>query len=604
LDIIIGRKPIRDSNFVSLSTFEGIPGDNYSISLGINELNRLGHVKIENKTIPNILFYDSMSLWWLCYNPLSQFFIETISFIDNFNNFIKKTNPKGVIIRDDFKRLDLIVQICKINNINCSYSKFNYFTFFLKSKFKQSLKFFKAKIKTKQKIKNRLIIASKYLSNVPSLKGKNLFVSYSTYRRKIFNLEDYSTKSGEFIFAKIQKILGNKNSTIGLDIFSNIKSNDCILDERLSQEGNWIPFEILFNDKLKKKFHKEFLKKFKKLLKSKLFQTQFKYKGINYWSSISNNFFEMTFDYHIPLWLKLYDSILLNFSKNPPKFVILLYETGPSSLSIIYACKKLGIKTLGFQHGIIHSHHPFYMHDQFLSPSNQFGFPLPDKLLLFGKISKDILKSKGYPESTLVPYGNPMFFDIENLKKINKPELIKKYNLPPNSNFILFAPPGMRIYKNTVHNFNLDILKKLLETINSNKNFFVIVKPHPSDDPNEYDSKLKGRKNVKILRDNLLELILLSDVIISSISTSIIDALCLERPVIKVIFDNMKMEQPYDSYAAVFESNLNEIPIVLNKILQNDKETEKKIQNAKQFVKDYYNIPNKNYKKLFFELIN
>lgn len=604
MNIIIGRKPSEKfENFIPFSNFENIAGDNNPIYLGIKELNRLGHIKINNESILEILSYDSLSIWWLCYGRLSDSFIKTIGFIESFENYVKKTNPISITIKDDFSKLDIIKQICEQNNILCSYSKSSYLLFLLKSKFVRLIKPLAAKLYTRRKVKSRLNLSSKIFPLVPSIKNKILYLSYPIYRRKIFNLKNSSTENGEFIFDEIHNILKNENLTLGLDLFSIIKLNNSALQERLDSKNNWIPIEMLFKSSLNKNSHKKFLENYLKLIHSKYFQSQLEYKGINYWNTISKNFFEMTYEYYIPFWLKLYDSVKNHFLKISPKAVLLIYETAPTSLAVIAACKKIGIKTIGFQHGIIHSHHPFYMHDQFFSNTNHFGFQLPDKLMLFGKIPKDILMSKGYPESQLVQYGNPMFFEIEKLKKIPRSDLLKKLYLPTNSTFVLFAPPGMYIYKNSKRNLNLEIFDKLFEVQNSNKNFFILVKPHPSDDVNDYHLRIKGNKNIKILDGDLLESILMSDIVLSSFSTSVIDALCLEKPVVKIKFDEFKIEQPYDNYDAVFESTIQEIPLMINKILENPDLCYKKNLNAKKFIKNYYNIPNENYKKILFDLI-
>ncbi len=607
--VIYGKKSFNNGNtlFRNNHDFEKTTGDNNSIELGINELNKIGNSKIDGKYIPEILSYDSISLWWFCYNPLTDNFIKTLSFIENFINFVEETNPSKIKVKNDFSKLDLIKQICINYKIPISYSRFSYSIFIIKDKLRQIIKQQGAKYITRKKIRSRLKLYSQKFTSIPSTENKIVFVSYPIYRRPLYDLDKKISVTGEFLIDELLKLFQDKKAIIGLDLFSFITSDERVLKERLESEMFWIPVEKIMEKITDNSSHQIFIKNFENLLKSNFFEKLFEYRGVNYWNYLSFRFKEMTFEYYFPFWLRLLDAVRNYFSENKPKVVFLLYETRPTSLAIISACKTLGIKTIGIQHGIIHSHHTFYMHDQFMSEKHQYGFQLPDKLLLFGDIPKQVLLERGYPEDRLIAFGNPMFFHLDKIKpKNNLEEFVKKYQLPSNCYFVLFAPPAMRIYKKARTNFNKETLEKLLEIANKRNDFIIIIKPHPDDNPQDYQSIIdqKGSDNAKVLQGDLIELILNSDIVISTVSTSIIDAMCMNKPVIQVKFEEVEMKQPYDEYEAVLESKLNNLKENIQKIINDKDLCQKLLEQEHKFVKKYYNISEENPRNIINKILS
>jgi len=593
--VIYGKKSFNDGNkiFRNNNDFEKTIVDSSTIKLGISELNKLGNSQIDGKYIPEILSYDSISLWWFCYGSLTHNFIKTLSFIDNFSNFVEETNPSQIKIQNDFRKLDLIKQICINYKIPISYPRLPYFLFNVKDKLRQIIKQQGAKYITRKKIKSRLKLYSQKFSTMPSTENKTVFVSYPLYRRIIFDMDKKITVTGEFLIDELLKLFQDKKEIIGLDLFSSIKSDDRVLKERLESEMFWLPVEKIMEKMENNNSHRIFLTNFENLLKSDSFKKLFEYRQVNYWNYLSFRFKEMTFDYYFPFWLRLLDAVKNYFSENKPKVVILLYETAATSLAIISACKTLGIKTIGIQHGIIHSYHPFYMHDQFLSEKHPYGFQLPSKLLLFGDITKEILLEKGYPEDRLIAFGNPTYFHLKDKVEFDKKSIIEKYHLPKNKQFILFAPPGMKDYTENQINYNEKIVKKLLQDFNDNNELFFLIKPHPADNPDDYKKIIDqfGSVNAKIIDASLIESLIISDLVVSTFSTTIIDSMCLKKAVIQVTFSGIKYHRPYDEFNAVLQTPLPELSEKILYLLNNESEKSQLIENGNAFAKKYYNFP-------------
>ena len=83
----------------------------------------------------------------------------------------------------------------------------------------------------------------------------------------------------------------------------------------------------------------------------------------------------------------------------------------------------------------------------------------------------------------------------------------------------------------------------------------------------------------------------LSDIIISVFSTTMIDALCFQKPVIKVKFGNEK-NPLFDTNDVIVNSNLISLSKNINSIFSNSNEKIK--NNLFEFIKDQYSLPENN----------
>jgi len=164
----------------------------------------------------------------------------------------------------------------------------------------------------------------------------------------------------------------------------------------------------------------------------------------------------------------------------------------------------------------------------------------------------------------------------------------------------------MRIYKKARTNFNKETLEKLLEIANKRNEFFIIIKPHPDDNPQDYQSIIDqtGSHNAKVLQGNLIELILNSNVVVSTFSTSIIDAMCMNKPVIQVKFEEIEMKLPYDDYETVLESKLNNLEENIQKIINDKDLCQKLLEQEQKFVKKYYNIGGENPRNIINKILS
>jgi len=606
--IIYGKKSKKISKtfFVCENDFQSPFYNQQNILESINELKKLEKTSIEGKYLPDLLMYEGVSMWWFLYPILSQKFFTHVGFISNFSKFIKEEKPEIVKITDDFSNFNIIKQICYQQNVKLRISNWNHLKFKISKKIINKLRKYNSKRITNRKIDRRKKMFFKKNDSIPTLNDKIIFTSTPTYRRHIFDIQEGVSTKGEFLIQNLVNLIDDKKKIIGIDLFSHVLLNDTTLEERMNSRMTWIPVEALLQ-KIHPNKHKHFLEKYEKLLNSKEFQKLFEFKKIKYWEQLVDNFHEMKFDYYLPYWLALYDSLKRFFSNNKPKCLFLIYEHGPLSIAFIAVCKKLGIQTIGIQHAMIYDYHSQYLHDNFYTPDNPQGFLFPNKMILFGEYFKNILLKNGYPKENLVTFGNPAFFNLEKIESIlQNNNLLDKYGINENKIVILFTSTrlqeGYEVSKK--YNYDSQIWNNLLKDFGNDDRFFVILKPHPQENTAVYEEILKKNNtplNAKIIQNDLLELIYISSIVVSVYSTTILDSLCLKKPVITVEFDEIKF--PISLGNAIKTTKLDDLKKTILEIINDNDVKNGLLRNSGDFIKKIYNIPEQNPRTIIDKLI-
>ena len=155
IEIIYGKKSGKEKGkiFIREEDLEIPHGEDYKIA--IKELNKIQHICIEGKSIPQLFAYNEISLWWFIYQSLIPEFKKSANFVDQFLHIVNTTNPEKIVINNDFSHLDLIKQICDAKNIALDFSKSDFSKFISKNKIVGVLQKKRYKKITQKKIKSR-----------------------------------------------------------------------------------------------------------------------------------------------------------------------------------------------------------------------------------------------------------------------------------------------------------------------------------------------------------------------------------------------------------------------------------------------------------------
>ena len=86
-------------------------------------LNKLEESIISEKPFLELFQFEDTSLWWFIHPSIISPLKRTISFIDKFEELIKKYQPTSIMLKQDFEKLSLIKQICDKKNIKINFSQ-------------------------------------------------------------------------------------------------------------------------------------------------------------------------------------------------------------------------------------------------------------------------------------------------------------------------------------------------------------------------------------------------------------------------------------------------------------------------------------------------
>lgn len=208
---------------------------------------------------------------------------------------------------------------------------------------------------------------------------------------------------------------------------------------------------------------------------------------------------------------------LFFFKLLKPKLVVLNDQMATGRMA---AAKKLRIKTIELQHGLMDEYYPQYLiHPNFKEIADDL--PIADKIAVFGDFHKKQLLNKGfYTENQIFVLGK---FDITDTKPTTQRFSSKKT--------ILFITQGRLLFEQTIKD-----LSQLLESINWGQ-FFMILKLHPLE-PEElvqqYQQLCLGHgENVQIIQKefSVLEIIPVCDIILGYNSTVLLEGAAKKKAV-------------------------------------------------------------------------
>ena len=602
--IIYGKNSLSESTrlFVSAQDFE-IP-HGYDYKTAIIELDKISKTKIHGRDFLDYFEFSNISLWWFIYQSLIPKYKQKINFIIKFSKLLNDFNPTMVEVLDDFSNLDLIKQICTNNKIKFKFSKINYLKYLSKEKIKSKTQKIRFEKITSNKIKQRKSLDND--NEFSEISDSILFAIPTSYRRDIFDIENNLTKRGDFLIDEITELLNNKEKISYVDIDYTFKGDFSILRERLSEKKYWFSLENILQQDVYS--NEKFFQKYEKLILDKNFQNLFQFNNVFLWSSLESFFKEMSYAPNLPFYINLLYSLEKFFHNNVPKAIFLPYETGTIALAFIIICKKLKIKTIGIQHGHIYEYNPMYSFKNFLTETNTLGFPIPDQLLLFGNHVKQQMINYGYPKSNLISFGNPSFFNLEQIKSsLNQDSIYKKYHIPKNKKIILFATGKLQPFYSGhgIYDYDVQIWENLLNNFKLMDDVFLILKPHPSEKNIEIYQKLIKKydsNNSLIINGNLKELLSITTITLSVFSSVMIDSLCFQKPVIRVKFDDDK-HPIFDSSSSIISTDLLLLKNNIMKIFESKEFRNSLSQNIAKFVNEHYGIPETNPEKILTKLL-
>ena len=499
------------------------------------EFLKIPSLVIGGKTIMEWFSVDDICYWWFVAPIINEKFNQSAYFVDNFLKYIEKHPISKLILKTNFDKKDLIEKICLIKNIDLEISYRDNLIWKL-TNYKKLIKKLAYKKITNSKNKKRLNCLPKLNTLIP--KNSIIFSSAGVYRRDMVYEKTANIEKKEFFIQPMLDYLYENNiPTTCFDVDYTFRGDTKILKERISASKNWFPIELIFNPKKSNNTIKT-IQKLKKSISHLLDESKnekYYYHSIPIFDYFTKYFDEIFYEPNLPTYIDLIESAESFFKKYSPKTLVQVYEQGPFAKSLQIAANKLGIKTIGIQHGLITETTHDYMHYEIQSDSQPLGNQIPDVTCVFGTYYKKLLTEKGnYPKSKVMEIGNPPYYQIEKkIEVLEKLNPFKEYGFSKQK--IILIPLANLKLAAAKDNYDFILLSLLNNAFQYDESIKILVRPHPGSSFDKKSlEKLFPNNNFVISRFSLFEDIHTCNVIVTPMSTVGIDGTVFGKPVIFV----------------------------------------------------------------------
>ena len=514
-----------------------------------NFLNSISCATVDSKTIVEWYQYGNTSLWWFVYRRIWTKIEECLRFIENLKTLIEDIRPQVFVVKGFYDKLDLIKQICVVYNIKLEIPIQSLRKVILQYNLKRKL--WKVLVhrydnKTKNKKIERIGLAKDLIKNsfdASSVRDCVIYLAGSNYRRDIYDWRNDEVISGEHIVQMVLERVIDVSKLLCIDVDYFYSSDNSGLEKRLKDPDKyWIPFEMFITDELQNGSKKpiEYLtKRIIALYEKKEFREAFVYQGIQMWSTLELLFKALMAKIYLPNYILTIEAAKLLLSQVRPKSIFLPYETGVYAMAFIVAAEELGIKTIGMEHGIIHKAHFDYSIDNLRTKTSSVGCPIPTYLLVFGEFYRKLLvETFSYPSDRVITVGNPAYESVPTeIMDSRRQKILLDIGLDPSKKTVLVATSGHQA-KYGRGDYDVLIVKALSESLAQMGNDIqVLVKVHPIEDGAEYLKivREKNAPNLTVIEEYpIQQLIAICDVFVSVLSTTIFEAMVMNKPVIIV----------------------------------------------------------------------
>jgi len=244
------------------------------------------------------------------------------------------------------------------------------------------------------------------------------------------------------------------------------------------------------------------------------------------------------------------------FERKKPKALLIYDEYGTLHYPAMAVARKMGIKIIAVQHGIIHKEHPGYYHikENIAREGDLTNYVLPDITCVYGEYEKRLLITNGsYPPESVKITGAPRYDAIfQSMKSMDKEKIIERYGIPPGKKYILWTTQTHdRLMSESGENrLNAEAVFSAFSKL---QDFHLIIKLHQGEDQssplyNEMNEKYGNVASILDSSSNLYELIFIAEAVLLKNSTVGIEAICMEKPILLLNLVKSHSLETYTDY--------------------------------------------------------
>jgi hypothetical protein len=203
-----------------------------------------------------------------------------------------------------------------------------------------------------------------------------------------------------------------------------------------------------------------------------------------------------------------------------------------------------------------------------------YGHGESTKIAIFGESVYKKLVNEGIPPNKLEITGNPKFDKLIEYKKEKTKNILKeKYNSPKDKAVILLITQQFVEYRIWTKNQRESFVSEIVRAVSNLNNIEFIIKiRHPNEKKDDYIQILdKFDIKYKIFKEEPIEEILsISDVVLSSSSTAILEAIILGKPTMVINLFNEDAPKIYKNSGAIYVESKAGLLNYLNALINND----------------------------------
>lgn len=497
----------------------------------------------KDKSIKDILNYENTSLWWFFYFDI---YYKTRKYVVTKNN--QKRNAKS-FFPVFFGRSYILIKVI--------------------------FRFLFGKI-------------GELLYNRKSKTTEILVMSYPINWRSATNPLLKNIKTDSMIGDVLKEVKNRKFIPIALDYDNSFGIDFKTMFEKiLFTKGLWKPIETYLTlDIIKTTYNacKIYDTEWRELKNNPNFIKSIQYNGSALFESLKHDF-DILFKYRVFSAILYIELVKRAIEITNPKAIVITCEYCMFGRAVVIAGHIKGVPTLAIQHGVITPTHPGYIFNK----EDKDKIILPDITCVYGQYYYDLLTKKSiYEPEQVIVTGQPRYDILHNIDKIySKKRFMEKYGINPEHKIVLWTTQshGLSDEENTK---NLVAMFKAMQNL---KNTTLIIKQHPGErkrDTKQIKQYLNAYKINALLMDkksNTYEQLFVCDLMITRHSTTAMEAVVLNKPVIVL---NLNDGVDYAGYVkegvAYGVYNEEYLTTTIEELLQDDSHL---AENRDEYIKKY-----------------
>ncbi len=459
-------------------------------------------------------------------------------------------------------------------------------------------------------ILSKLLIRSKPQKS--SGKKQIMVVSISSVWRAHPQLErGGEARSQDVIFSDVITMLRGSNCNVVAlyedgSLLIDLKA---LIEREKIDKGLWMPVEAYLTlDILRTAFRasRRFKKEWDRLKNNREFIDSLNYKGMPLFDSLKD-YLAMLFEQRTFSQVLLIELMEKAIKIEKPHLILVAGENLSVGKAAVIVGKWKGVPTLAIQHGTINMHLPEYLHtkDEVSDKIDPEYCPLPDKIAVYGPWTKRLLiQDCNYPEDRVVVTGQPRYDVLTKADKIfSKEEFCQRYGLDLNKKIALICTENLSIFEE-----NIVFLRGILKALKEFPDVQIIIKPHQREKGRWYERIAREEKADAVImakKSNTYEAMYACDVMLAFFSTTITEALILNKPVVVVNLTGEPDPVPYvESGVAIGAYKQEDIAPAVKDALYNEDVILTLAQARKDFVYQHAYIQDGQATERVTELIN